>query len=163
VQYFAVASQKFTCPTVTAAPPAVTVAVSVTTVFDVTDVTALPPLVTASVVAVVAGPAHATAVSIAAQVSPPASRTARPGRNRNLTTPEFRFISGEKVERIAPPDSNARGVEHYQGLLRGSFDRLQQRKREGFKPDHHSKPAHATERTKVSSIQPGTLNSPYIP
>jgi len=50
VQYLAAASQKFTCPVVSAALPAFTVAVSVTTVFAATVVTALPPLVTVSVV-----------------------------------------------------------------------------------------------------------------
>ena len=59
VQDFAVASQKFTCPTVTAVPAAVTVAVSVTTLPDVTIVTALPPDVTAIVVVVAPGAAHA--------------------------------------------------------------------------------------------------------
>jgi hypothetical protein len=52
VQYVAVASQNFTCPVVTAAPPAVTVAVSVTTVWAGTVVTGAPPAVTASAVVV---------------------------------------------------------------------------------------------------------------
>ena len=52
VQYVAVASQKFTCPAVNEVVPAVTVAVSVTTVPDVTVVTWLPAAVTASVIAV---------------------------------------------------------------------------------------------------------------
>lgn len=59
VQLLAEASQKFTRPGVTAAPPAVTVAVRVTAVCAVTVVTELPPAVTASVVAVVCGAAHA--------------------------------------------------------------------------------------------------------
>ena len=52
VQYFAVASQKFTCPVVTAVDPAVTVAVSVTTVPEVTVVTGPDAEVTTSVVVV---------------------------------------------------------------------------------------------------------------
>jgi hypothetical protein len=55
VQYFAEASQKFTRPTVTAAAPTFTEAVSVTTLPDATVVTALPPEVTARVVLVAAG------------------------------------------------------------------------------------------------------------
>ena len=49
---FAVATQKFTCPGVTAAPPAMTVAVSVIKVPGMTVVTTLPPDVIASVVVV---------------------------------------------------------------------------------------------------------------
>jgi hypothetical protein len=52
VQYFAEASQKFTCPVVTAVPPTCTVAVSVTTLPEATVVTAPPPEVTVRVVAV---------------------------------------------------------------------------------------------------------------
>jgi hypothetical protein len=52
VQYFAVASQKLTCPVVTAVLPAFTVAVSVTTLPDVTVATVVPPDVTARVVVV---------------------------------------------------------------------------------------------------------------
>jgi hypothetical protein len=59
MHHFAVASQKFTCPTVTGAPPAVTVAVNVTAVRDATVVTALPPMVTASEVVVGTMPAQA--------------------------------------------------------------------------------------------------------
>ena len=59
VQWVAVASQKFTCPGVTGLLPAVTVAVSVTTLPDVTVVTELPPEVTARVVVVVASAAQA--------------------------------------------------------------------------------------------------------
>jgi hypothetical protein len=55
VQYLAVASQKFTCPGKTGAPPAVTVAVSVIGVPGATEVTAFPPAVTASVEEVAAG------------------------------------------------------------------------------------------------------------
>ena len=51
-QNAAVASQNFTCPVVTAAPPAVTVAVSVITVWAGTVVAGAPPAVTASVVVV---------------------------------------------------------------------------------------------------------------
>jgi len=51
-QYLAVASQNLTRPCVTGADPAMTVAVSVTTVPDATDVAALPPLVMANVVVV---------------------------------------------------------------------------------------------------------------
>jgi hypothetical protein len=46
VQYCAVASQKFTWPAAIAEAPALTVAVSVTTVPDDTEVTGLPPEVT---------------------------------------------------------------------------------------------------------------------
>jgi hypothetical protein len=55
VQDFAVASQKFTWPTVTGVLPAVTAAVSATTLPEAIVVTALPPEVTVRVV-VVAGP-----------------------------------------------------------------------------------------------------------
>jgi hypothetical protein len=58
VQY-ANASQNFTCPIVTAAAPAFTVAVSVTTLPAATVVTVLPPDVTARVVVVAAGAAQA--------------------------------------------------------------------------------------------------------
>ena len=51
-QYAAVASQKFTCPVVNDVVPDVTVAVSVTTVPDVTVVTGLPAAVIASLIAV---------------------------------------------------------------------------------------------------------------
>jgi hypothetical protein len=51
VQDLAAASQKFTCPGVVGVPPAVTVAVNVTTLPAVTVVTVLPPEVTANVVA----------------------------------------------------------------------------------------------------------------
>jgi hypothetical protein len=53
VQDLAKESQKFTWPGVTGADPAMTVAVSVTTLPDETVVTALPPLLTASTVVVV--------------------------------------------------------------------------------------------------------------
>jgi hypothetical protein len=59
VQYFAVASQKLIWPGAAGVLPAVTVAVSVTTLPDVTVVTAFPAEVTASPVAVVAGDAQA--------------------------------------------------------------------------------------------------------
>jgi hypothetical protein len=59
VQYFAIASQKLIWPGATGVLPAVTVAVSVTTLPDVTVVTAFPAEVTASAVAVVAGDAQA--------------------------------------------------------------------------------------------------------
>ncbi|MFP5207849.1 MAG: hypothetical protein ACLGRW_01020 [Acidobacteriota bacterium] len=52
VQYFADASQNFTCPTVTAALPAFTVALSVTTLPEATVVTVVPPDVKASVTVV---------------------------------------------------------------------------------------------------------------
>jgi hypothetical protein len=52
VQYVAEASQKLTVPEVTAAAPAVTVAVKVTALLEATLVTALPPEVTASVMVV---------------------------------------------------------------------------------------------------------------
>jgi hypothetical protein len=51
-QYFAVASQKLTCPVVTAVLPALTVAVSVTMLPDATVVTVFPPDVNARVVVV---------------------------------------------------------------------------------------------------------------
>jgi hypothetical protein len=54
VQYFAVASQKLTRPGLTALPPDVTVAVSVTTVPDPTEVTGLPAALTESDVTVAA-------------------------------------------------------------------------------------------------------------
>jgi len=54
-----VASQKFTVPGVTAVPPDWTVAVSVTTVPEVTAVTGAPAEVTARVVVVAAGLARA--------------------------------------------------------------------------------------------------------
>src|ERR1039458_4441614 len=63
-QAFAVASQKFTCPGVTGAPPALTVAVSVITVPGATTVTATPPAVTASVVVVAAPWAKAAEAAI---------------------------------------------------------------------------------------------------
>jgi hypothetical protein len=50
VQDAAVASQKFTCPSVSAAPAAWTVAVKVTTVPPATEDTAFPPEVTERVV-----------------------------------------------------------------------------------------------------------------
>jgi len=52
VQYFADASQKFTCPVVNVVVPAVTAAVSVSTVPDVTVVTGRPATVVASVITV---------------------------------------------------------------------------------------------------------------
>ena len=55
----AVASQKVTWPGVTGVPPAVTVAVRVTTLPGATVVTAFQPEVTDSVVIVGAGAAHA--------------------------------------------------------------------------------------------------------
>ena len=54
MQYLAEASQKFTWPGVTAVVPALTVAVSTTTLPEVTVVTALSPEVTARAVVVVA-------------------------------------------------------------------------------------------------------------
>ena len=54
MQYFAEASQKFTCPRVTGIFPARTDAVRVTTLPEATVVTACPAEVTASVVMVVA-------------------------------------------------------------------------------------------------------------
>jgi hypothetical protein len=59
MQYFADASQKFTCPAVSAVLPAMTVAVSVTTLPAGTEVTGLPADVITSVVVVAAGAAHA--------------------------------------------------------------------------------------------------------
>jgi hypothetical protein len=59
VQWVAAALQKLTWPTVTGVVPASTVAVSVTTLPEVSVVTALPPEATASVVVVAAGCAHA--------------------------------------------------------------------------------------------------------
>ena len=64
-QWAAVAPQNATCPVVTGAVPAATVAVSVTTVPDATVVTALPLLVTVSDV-VVAEAARAIAGQLAA-------------------------------------------------------------------------------------------------
>jgi hypothetical protein len=62
VQCAADASQKFTCPVVTAVVPVFTVAVSVTTLLDATVVTVLPPDATARVVVVAAGAAQARTV-----------------------------------------------------------------------------------------------------
>jgi hypothetical protein len=59
VQYFAVASQKLIWPGATGELPAVTVAVSVTTLPDVTVVAEFPAEVTDNVVVVVAGDAQA--------------------------------------------------------------------------------------------------------
>jgi hypothetical protein len=56
VQCDTVASQKFTCPVVTADVPALTVAVNVITEPDATVVTELPADVTPKVVVVVSGP-----------------------------------------------------------------------------------------------------------
>src|ERR1017187_1875392 len=50
VQYVADASQKFTCPVFTDTPPLTTVAVSVNSIPEETDVTTLPPEVTVNVV-----------------------------------------------------------------------------------------------------------------
>jgi hypothetical protein len=50
VQYLAVASQKSTCPGVVGVPPAVTVAVNVTTLPAATVVTVPPPEMTANFV-----------------------------------------------------------------------------------------------------------------
>jgi hypothetical protein len=61
---FAVASQKFTCPGLTAEPPAWTVAVSVITVPGATTFTATPPAVTANVVVVAAPWAEAAVAAI---------------------------------------------------------------------------------------------------
>jgi hypothetical protein len=72
VQDIAVASQKFTSPTVTGVVPAVTVAVNVTTLPDVTVETALPPEVTVKVVTVAA----IATVDVTA-ISPAMSRTRR--------------------------------------------------------------------------------------
>src|ERR1700692_1269569 len=58
VQDFAVASQKLIWPGATGALPAMTVAVSVTTIPDATVVTVFPAEVTDSIVVVVAGAAH---------------------------------------------------------------------------------------------------------
>src|SRR3984893_19303988 len=59
VQDFAVASQKLIFPGATGVLPVMTVAVSVTTVPDVTVATAFPAEVTDNIVVVVAGAAHA--------------------------------------------------------------------------------------------------------
>ena len=59
VQDFAVASQKLIWPGATGVLPVMTVAVSVTTVPDVTVATVFPAEVTDSVVVVVAGAANA--------------------------------------------------------------------------------------------------------
>jgi hypothetical protein len=59
VQNLAVASQKSTWPGVTGVPPAITVAVKVTTLPGATVVTTFPPEVTDSVVAAGAAAAHA--------------------------------------------------------------------------------------------------------
>jgi hypothetical protein len=64
VQYFEEASQKFTCPGVTAAPPEVTVAVRVTTLPDATELVAVPPEVTAIAVDVAAFDCAKTVVAI---------------------------------------------------------------------------------------------------
>jgi hypothetical protein len=59
VQYFAVASQKLTWPGATGELPALTVAVSVTTLPDVTVVTGFPAEVMDNFVVVVTGDAQA--------------------------------------------------------------------------------------------------------
>lgn len=59
VQYLAEASQKFTCPVFTLVAPAITVAVSVTTLPEATVVTEPPPELTARVVVVAPPPAQA--------------------------------------------------------------------------------------------------------
>jgi hypothetical protein len=56
VQAAAAASQKFTCPSASAVPPACTVAVKVTTVPPATEDTAFPPEVIERVVAVAGDP-----------------------------------------------------------------------------------------------------------
>jgi hypothetical protein len=70
-QYVAAASQNFTLPAVNAVSPALTAAVSVTMVFDATDVTGVPDAVTFRVVEVVAGaPLTVTAREVAAVRAP---------------------------------------------------------------------------------------------
>src|ERR1700733_8471255 len=64
-QYFAVASQKFTCPARAVDPP-LTVAVSMTTVPDATEVTGLPPEDTCSVVEVEAAVPIVTTTGVVA-------------------------------------------------------------------------------------------------
>jgi hypothetical protein len=62
VQYFAEASQKLTCPTVTLLEPATTAAVSVTTLPEATDPPdriVIPPETTVNDVLVAEGPAQA--------------------------------------------------------------------------------------------------------
>src|SRR5579862_3012890 len=66
VQCPAVASQNFTCPTVTAVPPDTTVAVRVTTVPDATLVTLVPPDVTAKIVMVAVSDSFAAAPAVRA-------------------------------------------------------------------------------------------------
>ena len=89
MQYAAVASQKFTCPVVNDVVPAVTVAVSVTTVPDVTVVTGPPAALIVSVIAVDA------LVCAAAGFHGPNSATANvPHHATNLKWRRARALNG---------------------------------------------------------------------
>jgi hypothetical protein len=89
------ASQKFTCPVVNAVAPALTFAISVTTLPKATVVTALPPEVTARVVAVAVCAEAAPHVPSTLAISPPP---------RPAMTPDFRNwpkIRPERTPRVA--------------------------------------------------------------
>jgi hypothetical protein len=99
VQYVTVASQKFTCPIVSAVVPALTDAVSDTTLPEATVVTELPPEVTARLVVV--------AVLVCAEATrhiPSRLETRTPPRAAR--TPDFRSwpkIRLERTPRVAKP------------------------------------------------------------
>jgi hypothetical protein len=82
VQYIADASQKFTCPVVNGVDPAVTVAVSVTTLPDDTVKTGPLPEVTASVVAVAV-----LACAVARFEVPQTTKARRPHKAIDLQPP----------------------------------------------------------------------------
>jgi hypothetical protein len=93
-QYFAEASQNFTCPGFTGVEPETTVAVSVTTVPAATEVTSLPPaFVTVSVVVVAAAVAHAWEVLNSAEIASVAGRT------------KARIVAGRTTNECPGPDT----------------------------------------------------------
>jgi hypothetical protein len=92
-----VATQKFTCPTVTGVVPAIIVAVSVTALPEATEVTALPAEVIARVLVVAAGAAHARGAPPPSTIHSPTVRKAAANRfeiGRGLSGKSNFFISG---------------------------------------------------------------------
>lgn len=113
MQLFAVASQKFTCPGLTAVTPAFTVAVRVTTLPVVTDVTAVPPEVILRFV-VVAGFVWPNPFILAKHS--PANTTQRPTHPfEGLTMIEIQ-ANNDEPQRIRSPHSAVR--DRHQGPIR---------------------------------------------
>jgi hypothetical protein len=102
VQYVAEASQKLTCPVFTLVEPAITVAVSVTTVPEATVVTEPPPELMARVVVVAPLPAQAC--------DAPASKNIKNAKKTDSRKKTLNFI-GTVVPQLA--------IERYPGGLSG--------------------------------------------